>query len=75
MEIGKIKIIDLIEKENTFFGSMRTLNVLYRILIIKVKEPILDDIVTYYDFIKSKTSKMKKTFEDIDMTYNYLLKF
>ena len=58
------KIIELIEENNGSI-TMRTLNVLYNILIMKTPDPKLGDIVTYQELIVTKTNKMKKTSKEI----------
>jgi hypothetical protein len=58
------KIIELIEENNGSI-SMRTLNVLYNILIMKTPDPKLEDIMIHQELIDAKTSKMKKTSKEI----------
>jgi hypothetical protein len=70
----EMKLVDLID-ENEGLISVRAFNVLYRTLIIKVAEPMVKDIITYYEFIDFKTKSMKKTHKEIEMLYNYLQSF
>jgi len=66
--------IELIKLTNNFI-SERTKQVLYKNLLIKTNKPNLDDIVKYYDYLNQKTKQMKKTNNELNMLYNYLLKF
>ena len=65
------KIMELIEENNGSI-TMRTLSVLYNILIIKTPDPKLVDIITYQELINAKTSKMKKTSKEIKNIMLYI---
>lgn len=65
------KIMELIEENNGSI-TMRTLSVLYNILIIKTPDPKLIDIITYQELINTKTRKMKKTSKEIKSIMLYI---